>query len=142
MAQIARWAIIGVALGVGVVTAAGLAQQTPPVVKKVPAPYVTPSSGAVMFHEYCSACHGVSGKGDGPAAGALNPKPADLTTFAKRRDGKFSVKEFEDKLNGALMARGHGNSDMPVWGPIFKQLGDEQLRKVNLTAYVESLQVK
>src|SRR5262245_1347901 len=27
--------------------------------------------------EACTACHGDSGKGDGPGAAALNPKPAD-----------------------------------------------------------------
>jgi mono/diheme cytochrome c family protein len=28
----------------------------------------------------CTACHGDSGKGDGPGAAALNPKPADWTS--------------------------------------------------------------
>jgi mono/diheme cytochrome c family protein len=28
----------------------------------------------------CTACHGESGKGDGPGAAALNPKPADWTS--------------------------------------------------------------
>lgn len=27
----------------------------------------------------CSLCHGAGGKGDGPAAGPLNPKPRDMT---------------------------------------------------------------
>ncbi len=27
----------------------------------------------------CSLCHGAAGKGDGPAAGPLNPKPRDMT---------------------------------------------------------------
>ena len=27
----------------------------------------------------CSLCHGPAGKGDGPAAGPLNPKPRDLS---------------------------------------------------------------
>ena len=29
------------------------------------------------FDERCSACHGTSGKGDGAASAALNPKPRD-----------------------------------------------------------------
>lgn len=28
----------------------------------------------------CNACHGDSGRGDGPGAAALNPKPADWTS--------------------------------------------------------------
>jgi mono/diheme cytochrome c family protein len=32
--------------------------------------------GQVIYKEYCSQCHGAEGKGDGPAASGLNPKPA------------------------------------------------------------------
>jgi len=32
--------------------------------------------GAQIYKEYCSQCHGAEGKGDGPAASGLNPKPA------------------------------------------------------------------
>ncbi len=37
----------------------------------------------------CTPCHGPSGKGDGPAAAALNPKPADWTSdrVQKETDG-------------------------------------------------------
>jgi mono/diheme cytochrome c family protein len=34
------------------------------------------ASGAKVYKEYCSQCHGAQGKGDGPAAAGLNPKPA------------------------------------------------------------------
>ncbi len=32
-----------------------------------------------MFDSRCAACHGTSGKGDGPGAAALNPKPRNYT---------------------------------------------------------------
>ena len=32
--------------------------------------------GAVVYKEYCSQCHGAEGKGDGPGASGLSPKPA------------------------------------------------------------------
>lgn len=35
--------------------------------------------GAALFQANCAMCHGQSGRGDGPAAAGLNPKPADLT---------------------------------------------------------------
>jgi mono/diheme cytochrome c family protein len=119
-----------------------VAQQPPPKVKVEPVKPINASDAPAMFKSYCAPCHGVSGKGDGPAAAALNPKPADLTQFAKRRAGTFSAKDFEDKLNGMAMAPAHGSSDMPVWGPIFRQMGNEQLRLANLRKYVESLQVR
>ena len=119
-----------------------VAQQPPPKVKVDPVKPINASDAPAMFKSYCAPCHGVSGKGDGPAAAALNPKPADLTQFAKRRGGTFSAKDFEDKLNGMAMAPAHGSSDMPVWGPIFRQMGNEQLRLANLRKYVESLQVR
>jgi len=31
---------------------------------------------------------------------------------------------------------------MPVWGPILRQLGNDQLRTYNLRKYVEGLQAK
>ena len=114
----------------------------PPKVKVEPAKPIPASDAKEMFASYCSPCHGVSAKGDGPAAAALNPKPADLTQFAKRRGGTFSAKDFEDKVRGVGMSPAHGSITMPVWGPIFRQLGNEELRVANLRKYVESLQVK
>ena len=32
-----------------------------------------------IFSTRCSVCHGTSGKGDGPGAAALNPKPRNFT---------------------------------------------------------------
>jgi mono/diheme cytochrome c family protein len=39
----------------------------------------------------CVSCHGPKGKGDGPAAAALNPKPADWTSdkIKKESDGEL-----------------------------------------------------
>ena len=131
-------------LTVAFIPALGSAQseQTKPVVKMEPAKDISPTDGAGMFRGYCAPCHGVSAKGDGPAAAALNPKPADLTQFAKRRGGAFSVRDFEEKLQGTGMATAHGSSAMPVWGPVFRQLGSETLRIANLRKHIESLQVK
>ena len=35
-----------------------------------------------LFADRCGACHGTSGKGDGPGAAALNPKPRNYTDKA------------------------------------------------------------
>lgn len=36
--------------------------------------------GAVTFQTYCTSCHGDSGRGDGQAAQALDPQPANLAS--------------------------------------------------------------
>jgi mono/diheme cytochrome c family protein len=38
------------------------------------------AKGKTLFTTNCSACHGVSGRGDGAAATALNPKPRNFTS--------------------------------------------------------------
>ena len=37
------------------------------------------SDGQQLFKIHCQTCHGALGKGDGPAAQALEPPPRDLT---------------------------------------------------------------
>ena len=36
-------------------------------------------AGKAKYDANCVGCHGSGGKGDGPAAAALNPKPGDFT---------------------------------------------------------------
>lgn len=43
--------------------------------------------GKSIFSINCASCHGVNGKGDGPAASALNPKPRDFTSGYWRYGG-------------------------------------------------------
>ena len=57
--------------------------------KKVPIVPSKPESGQQMYKDYCAACHGPTGKGDGPAVEFLKAPPSDLTTMAKRNNGKF-----------------------------------------------------
>ena len=44
-------------------------------------PYAAPSiaRGAPLYAENCAVCHGAGGRGDGPLAGKLPIRPADLT---------------------------------------------------------------
>ena len=52
-----------------------------------PAPQgVAQSRGALLYRQQCSMCHGPEGKGDGPAAYLLFPKPRDFTM------GRFKVR--------------------------------------------------
>jgi mono/diheme cytochrome c family protein len=45
------------------------------------------SAGKSLFSVNCASCHGTEGKGNGPAASALNPKPRDFTSGYWRYGG-------------------------------------------------------
>lgn len=42
-----------------------------------------PAAGRAVYEQSCAACHGPNGRGDGPAAMALNPKPRNFTDAAR-----------------------------------------------------------
>ena len=56
----------------------------------------------------CTACHGESGKGDGPGAAALNPKPADWTSS-----------RVQQETDGCLFWKiSTGRGAMPPWASL------------------------
>ncbi len=119
------------------------------VVKKGPPPVTSPSSGAEMYTAYCAACHGVTGKGDGPAASAMKAPPTNLTLLTAKNNGRFPTAEVYTSIKGdtGAMVAAHGTADMPVWGTVFNSMshsdpGEVHLRIANLVRYVESIQVK
>ena len=108
-----------------------------------PAGYVPP--GDLIFKQYCAACHGADAKGWGPARAALKIPAADLTTLAKRHDGKFPHEYVTGVLRFGFAKPAHGSADMPTWGPIFEYLdhyneGAVQQRIKNLCDYLASMQ--
>ncbi len=114
-------------------------------VKKVPIVQSNSTSGKQMFGDYCAPCHGLSGKGDGPAASALKIPPADLTLLSQKNGGKFPMNHVMYVLRKGSSSASHGNSDMPVWGPLFRSLNPSASEMVdqrikNLSTYIESLQ--
>lgn len=116
-------------------------------VKKTQIKPSNPVSGAQMFKEYCAVCHGIGGKGDGPAATALKVPPPDLTTLAERHDGKFPADYVGNVLRSGVNAPAHGSTEMPVWGPLFATMNRQNdaqvaLRITNLTNYIKSIQKK
>ncbi|MBB3892904.1 high-affinity iron transporter [Phenylobacterium haematophilum] len=42
--------------------------------------------GAALYTEQCAACHGASGRGDGPNAKDLNPRPVAFTDVARAKE--------------------------------------------------------
>lgn len=113
---------------------------------KPPIPYSNPQSGEQMYKDYCGACHGPGGKGDGPASAFLKSWPPDLTTMAQRNNGKYPELKVRETLLFGTSSHAHGTSDMPVWGPLFRAEDPNQKqskeRVSKLTIYIQSLQHK
>jgi len=77
---------------------------------------VTTSTGEQNFQRFCAACHGETGKGDGPVASALVRGAPDLTRIAKRREGTFPRDTIKNTIDGRFRIDAHGTESMPVWG--------------------------
>ena len=86
---------------------------------------------ASLFVDLCSVCHGVGGKGDGPSAAGLYPKPADFTNCKQMAGESDQTLLTIIKRGGASVGR---STVMPSWG---ESLSDEQIR--GLVAYIRSL---
>ena len=89
------------------------------------------AEGKKYYVTFCSACHGDSGKGDGPAAVSLPLRPANHS------DGSV-MNQLSDKFLLEIISKGGqavGKSPfMPAWG---NQLREKQVR--DIVAYVRSL---
>ncbi len=72
------------------------------------------SVGERLFQRKCTACHGASGRGDGPLSTSLGTAPADLTQIAMRRDGVWPMLEVMSIVDGYLKAT-NSREDMPVF---------------------------
>ena len=68
------------------------------------------AKGKQLYAKHCQQCHGISGKGDGPAAKELDPKPADLTrnNFHHRHHFFFIISEGSEQ-------------GMPAWKSIISE---------------------
>ena len=82
------------------------------------------AAGKKSAETNCVTCHGAGGKGDGVAAAALTPKPADWTAAKVKADP-----------DGALFCKmSNGRGPMPPW----KHLTEKE--RWDLVSYVRSLQ--
>ena len=75
--------------------------------------------GKVIYKEYCMQCHGSKGRGDGPAASGLEPKPAIHANIAF---DQVPVEYLYNMINygGAAMGK---SASMPYWGLTIGQQG-------------------
>ena len=106
--------------------------------------------GADLYTDYCAACHGASGKGDGDMANVMTIPSPNLTQLAKDNDGAFPMLQVIHVIDGRTGVRAHGGV-MPVFGTVFQTQADKDTggygavlesrgRVLSLAMYLESIQ--
>lgn len=79
----------------------------------------TPESldaGAATYGQVCQTCHGVSGRGDGPAATGLLPPPADLVVHVPLHGDADLFRFIRDGIPGTAMApQGNVLTEEQIW---------------------------
>jgi len=110
--------------------------------------------GRVTFRRYCSSCHGSEGLGDGNVAQYLVVQPSDLTQLWTKYDGEFPMDRVSAFVDGREAVRGHGTSEMPVWGEVFQsslaetqpldEEGEQRAGRIvrRLVLYLQSIQLE
>jgi mono/diheme cytochrome c family protein len=116
------------------------------VIKEVPVKMIPSLEGKDLFREYCAVCHGVDGKGGGPAAAALKKPATDLTQLSHNNKGKFPILAVQSSIKLGTGPIEHGTGEMPIWGSIFSQTGQQRdlgdMRVTALVKYIEQIQAK
>lgn len=74
------------------------------------------ATGQSLYDAKCRICHGANGRGDGPAAAALNPKPRDFTSSA------FWQNNAEEKIKRTVTT---GKGPMPAFN-----LDDDEIKAI------------
>jgi mono/diheme cytochrome c family protein len=81
------------------------------------------AEGSVGESEYmrnCVSCHGKSGSGDGPFAEFLKHGVPALNTIQKNNGGVFPFDRIHKMIDGRGAVKGHGGSEMPIWGDQYR----------------------
>jgi mono/diheme cytochrome c family protein len=80
--------------------------------------------GKKLYGQFCATCHGQSGKGDGAAAAALNPKPRDHT------DKEYMSKLSDDDMLKVIKNGGASVGKSPLMPPWGASLKDDQIQDI------------
>jgi mono/diheme cytochrome c family protein len=80
--------------------------------------------GERVYIERCAICHGPKGRGDGPAAPSMIPRPRDFTQGAYKYTSTADGEIPTDADLIRVVKNGLQASGMPYWGDI---LGDEEI---------------
>ena len=89
------------------------------------------AAGETRFKQLCATCHGPTGKGDGPAAPGLNPKPRNMN------DAEWQASVDDDYLANIIKKGGPAVGKSPMMTPFGHALNEQQLKDV--IAYIRKL---
>jgi len=84
--------------------------------------------GMSLYKSRCAVCHGDSGKGDGPAGKAMNPRPVDFSDYDRWPDAYFYAVVRIGKLQALKQADKLGYS--ALWMPPNTDLTHDQIAKL------------
>lgn len=72
-------------------------------------------AGKKLYQRWCTQCHGAEGKGDGPAADFVYPRPRDFTLaiYKVRRTPSGALPTDHDLFN--IISEGLPGTSMPAW---------------------------
>jgi mono/diheme cytochrome c family protein len=79
-------------------------------------------SGKELYGRFCSSCHGVTGRGDGPVAASFKVEVPDLTFITRRAGGVFPRERIVRIIDGRHVIGAHGTRTMPIWGEDLSRL--------------------
>ena len=120
------------------------------VIKQVPMTYknVALKNGHEMYDQLCAVCHGVTGKGDGPAAPAHNTPVPDLTQIEADAESMYH-EQLESVISGINRTVHKDIVGMPLWFREFQYVRRDKfgrprtmyanLKIHSLAEYVEEL---
>ena len=81
-------------LAAAVVAGVGYANQSTAKTVIIPVSKAPANNGKQMYVNFCAPCHGVDGKGNGPAAAALKKQPTDLAALSRNHGGKLPLDSY------------------------------------------------
>src|SRR5271166_4653351 len=76
--------------------------------------------GVKLYFEHCAICHGPDGRGNGPAAPSMIPRPRDFTQGAYKYKSTAAWAPPSDDDLYAAIADGLAASGMPGWKDILR----------------------
>jgi mono/diheme cytochrome c family protein len=96
-------------------------------------PRAADATDEALYRRHCAACHGIAGRGDGPAAGLLSPRPRDFTAgvYKFRSTPAGSLPLLEDVIG--TIRHGLPGTSMAAYAPILKPGEIERLARFVLS---------
>jgi DMSO reductase family type II enzyme heme b subunit len=86
-----------------------------------------PEQGQQLYRRHCEQCHGIEGKGDGPAADLVYPRPRDFTLALYKVRSTLSGQVPTDHDLFRVISEGLPGTSMPPWKKVLGEAERWQL---------------